>query len=129
GKTEYYLSLKNLKINPFELKDKGLISLLLKETIFQHGKTDFYSFTASMEALLDECIAMSGSIPELIENVRNVGRDDLKTRLVNMEATRTAVLVRLRPLEENESLRQIFYCEKSSIDLMNLDRCNILIDL
>lgn len=129
GRTEYYLSLKNLKVNPFELRDRGLVSLLLKETIFQHGKQDFFSFTPQMEAVLDECIGMSQSVPELIDNVRNVTRDKLKTKVMNLEMTRAALLVRLRPLEENESLRQIFYCDKSSIDLSNLDESNIVIDL
>lgn len=129
GKTEYYLSLSNLKVNPFELKDRGLVAMLLKETIFQQGRNDFYSFTPQMEAVLDECIGMSDSVPDLIENVRNATKDKLKTKVVNLEMTRAALLVRLRPLEENESLRQIFYCDKSTIDLANLDDRNIIIDL
>ncbi|MCP8315790.1 MAG: DUF87 domain-containing protein, partial [archaeon] len=41
GKTEYYATERNLKVNPFELGDYGLIRLLLKETIFKGIEVEY----------------------------------------------------------------------------------------
>lgn len=128
-KTEYYLSLRNLKINPFDLKDKGLIKLLIKETIFRKGRFDLYDFTPQMERVLDECIEMSNSIPNLIETIRNLSPDQLRTKTINLKATIAALLNRLGDLAENDTLRQIFYCEKSNIDLFHMSDKNVFIDL
>lgn len=39
-KTEYFATSLNLKINPFDLKDKQLIRILLKETVLKGIQTD-----------------------------------------------------------------------------------------
>ncbi len=128
-KTEYYATLHNLKVNPFDLNDKGLIRLLLKETVFQGVETEYWDLSPQMNYVLDQCIEKSSSIPQLIEKISYFYGQDLPFKLVNIERTKTALIVRLSPYKNNEVVREIFYCEKSSIDLNKLDDRNIIFDL
>jgi hypothetical protein len=129
GKTDYYDTTRNLKINPFDLKDKQLIRILLKETVLKGIQTEFWDLSPQMNYVLDMCIDKSNSIPELIDNVSYFRTDDLPFNLVGLERTKTALLVRLLPYKNNELIREIFYCDKSSVDLGRLDDRNIIFDL
>jgi hypothetical protein len=131
GKTEYYATLRNLKINPFDLKDKGIIKLLLRESVLRGKETeqDYWDLSPQMNYILDECVDKSSSIPELIDNVLYFRNDDTPVKLTSVEKSKTALLVRLLPYKNNEVLKEIFYCDKSSIDLNKLDDRNIVIDL
>ncbi len=129
GRTEYYATLHNLKVNPFDLNDKGLIRLLLKETVFQGVETEYWDLSPQMNYVLDQCIEKSNSIPQLIENISYFDGKDLPFKLVNIERTKTALIVRLSPYKNNEVVKEIFYCDKSSIDLNRLDDRNIIFDL
>lgn len=131
GKTEYYATTRNLKINPFDLKDKQLIRILLKETVLNvRGiETEFWDLSPQMNYVLDMCIEKSNSIPELIDNVSYFQTDDLPFNLAGLERTKTALLVRLLPYKNSDMLKEIFYCDRSSVDLSNLDDRNIVFDL
>lgn len=129
GKTEYYSTLHNLKINPFDLQDKGLIRLLLKETVFRGVETEYWDLSPQMNYVLDACIDRSNSIPELIQNVSYFQESDLPFKLVNIERTKTALLVRLSPYKNNDVVKEIFYCDKSTLDLNKLDDRNLIFDL
>jgi hypothetical protein len=129
GKTDYYATTRNLKINPFDLKDKQLIRILLKETVLKGIQTEFWDLSPQMNYVLDTCIDRSNSIPELINNVSYFNSDDLPFNLAGLERTKTALLVRLLPYKNNELIREIFYCDKSSVDLGRLDDRNIIFDL
>lgn len=129
GKTDYYAATRNLKINPFDLKDKQLIRILLKETVLKGIQTEFWDLSPQMNYVLDMCIERSDSIPELIDNVSYFHADDLPFNLAGLERTKTALLVRLLPYKTNEMIREIFYCDKSSVDLSRLDDRNIVFDL
>jgi len=129
GKTEYYSTERNLKINPFELGDYGLIRLLLKETIFKGIEVEYQELSPQMNYVLDKCILKSQSIPELIDNVMYYEGEDLPFKLVNLDRTKTALLVRLEPYKVNPVLKEIFYCNNSSLDLNKLDDRNIVFDL
>lgn len=130
GKTEYYATLRNFKINPFDLKDKGIIKVLLRESVLRGKETenDFWDLSPQMNYILDGCIDKSSSIPELIDNVTYFQDDYMPIKLTGIEKSKTALLVRLLPYKNNEVLREIFYCDKSSLDLNTLDDRNILID-
>lgn len=129
GKTDYYAATRNLKINPFDLKDKQLIRILLKETVLKGIQTEFWDLSPQMNYVLDTCIEKSDSIPELIDNVSYFQSDDLPFNLAGLERTKTALLVRLLPYKNNEMIREIFYCDKSSVDLGRLDDRNVIFDL
>jgi hypothetical protein len=126
---DYYATTKNLKINPFDLKDKQLIRILLKETVLKGIQTEFWDLSPQMNYVLDMCIDRSNSIPELIDNVSYFQSDDLPFNLVGLERTKTALLVRLLPYKNNDVLKEIFYCDRSSVDLSKLDDRNIIFDL
>jgi len=127
-KTEYYATERNLKVNPFDLGDIGLIRLLLKETIFKGIEIEYQELSPQMNYVLDKCILKSKSIPELIDTVTYYQGEDLPFRLVNLNRTKTALLVRLEPYRTNPALKEIFYCSSSSLDLNKLGDRNILFD-
>lgn len=129
NKTEYYATGKNLKINPFEVGDEGLVKLLLKETLFKGIEVEYQELSPQMNYVLDKCIAISKSIPELIDNVMNYEGKELSFKLSSLDKTKTALLVRLGPFRNNQALREIFHCTSSSLDLNELDDRNIVIDL
>lgn len=127
-KTEYYATERNLKVNPFDLGDIGLIKFLLKETIFKGIEVEYQELSPQMNYVLDKCILKSRSIPELIDNVTYYQDEHLPFELVNLNRTKTALLVRLEPYQTNPALKDIFYCNSSSLDLNNLGNRNILFD-
>ncbi|MDW8034627.1 MAG: DUF87 domain-containing protein [Nitrososphaerota archaeon] len=129
GKTEYYEIERNLRINPFDLNDIGLVKLLLKETIFKGIEVEYRDLSPQMNYVLNKCIEKSMSIPELIENVISYDEEDLPFKLTNLDRTKTALLVRLDPYRSNPALKEIFYCAKSSLDLNKLDDRNIVFNL
>jgi hypothetical protein len=63
--TLYYASGDNLRLNPFDLKDPGLIKILLMETIFKGVSQEYKELSPQMSFLLDKCILRSRSISEL----------------------------------------------------------------
>ena len=132
GKTEYYAALQNLKVNPFDLKDKGIIKLLLRESVLRGKETeqDFWDLSPQMDFILSECVDRSNSIPELIDNVLYFRDDDSALQLASIEKSKTALLVRLLPYKSNDVLKEIFYCDKSTIDLGNIfSHGNVVADL
>lgn len=128
GETEYYAVERNLKINPYDLNDYGLVKALLKETIFHGIETEYQDISPQMDYVLSRCIEKSNSIPELIDNVVSY-ESDLPFALVNLDRTKTALLVRLEPYKTNPALSEIFYTEASSVNLEKLDEKNCIIDL
>lgn len=82
-----------------------------------------------MNYILDACIDRSASIPELIDNVSNFRSDGLPFNIAGLERTKTALMVRLMPYKTNEIIKEIFYCDKSSIDLGHLHDRNLIFDL
>ena len=64
-----------------------------------------------------------------IENVINYQEESLPFKLVNLDRTKTALLVRLEPYKSNPALNEIFYCYKSSLDINKLDDRNIIFNL
>jgi len=128
GKTEYYTTYRNLKVNPFDLNDIGIVRLLLKETIFKGIEVEYRELSPQMNYVLDKCILKSKSIPELIDSVTDYQGDDLPFKLVNLDRTKTALLVRLEPYRTNHALKEIFHCNSSSLDLNKLEDRNILFD-
>lgn len=128
GETLYYSVGKNLRINPFELKDRGLVEMLLRETIFKGVETEYQDISPQMNFILTRCIEASNSIPDLLNNIAYYS-DDNPFRLSNIDKTKTALTVRLEPLRSNPVLREIFYTNNSSIDLNRLDQRNLVIDL
>lgn len=127
--TEYYEVEKNLRINPFDLNDTGLVKLLLKETIFKGIEVEYRDLSPQMNYVLNKCIESSASMPELIENVICYEEENLPFKLVNLDRTKTALLVRLEPYRSNPALNEIFYCPKSSLDLNKLDSKNLVFNL
>lgn len=127
--TEYYSTDKNLRINPYDLGDYGLVKILLRETIFHGIEVEYQDLSAQMNYVLDKCIQNSTSIPTLIDNVMSYEERDLPFRLSNIDKTKTALLVRLEPYKSNPALNEIFYTETSSINFDKLDSKNIIIDL
>lgn len=129
NRTEYYEVENNLKINPFDLNDVGLVRLLLKETIFKGIEVEYKELSPQMNYVLNKCIEKSMSIPELIENVIHYQDENLPFKLVNLDRTKTALLVRLEPYRSNPALNEIFHCYKSSLDLNRLDDRNLVFNL
>ncbi len=129
GETHYYSVESNLKVNPFELGDLGLVRALLKETIFRGIEVEYQDLSPQMNFVLDRCVQLSKSIPELIQKVTEYESNDLPFKLSNLNKTKTALLVRLEPYKTNPVLNQIFYCNNSSINLNDLGTKNIVIDL
>lgn len=129
GKTEYYATERNLRVNPFELGDLGLTRLLLKETIFKGVEVEYRDLSPQMNYVLDKCLFKSASIPELLDNVIYFQGEDLPFKLFNLDKTKTALLTRLEPYRTNPVLKEIFYCANSSLDLNKLDDRNMVFDL
>lgn len=129
GETSYYSAGTNLKINPFELGDVGLVKLLLKETIFKGIEVEYQELSPQMNFVLDACVQSSSSFPELIEKVSNYETTELPFKFSNLDKTKTALLVRLGPYKTNPVLNSLFYCTSSSIELDKLDSKNLIIDL
>lgn len=129
GETQYFAVGRNLKVNPFELGDLGLVKVLLKETIFKGIEVEYQDLSPQMNYVLDKCIQASNSIPELIQRVADYEADNLSFKLSNLNKTKTALLVRLEPYKTNPALNQIFYTGSSSIDLSKLASRNVIIDL
>lgn len=127
--TDYYTTDRNLKINPYDLNDYGLVRALLKEIIFRGIEVEYQDLSPQMNYVLDACIRESTSIPTLIDNVTNYEDNHLPFRLNSLEKTKTALLVRLEPYRSNPALSEIFYTETSSFNLEKFDDRNILIDL
>src|SRR6267143_4045671 len=69
GETEYYSTNTNLRINPYDLNDYGLVKTLMKETIFHGIEVEYQELSPQMNYLLEKCIQSSTSIPTLIDNV------------------------------------------------------------
>lgn len=128
-KTEYYATDTNLKINPYNLNDFGLVRALLKEIIFRGIEVEYQDLSPQMNYVLDQCIRESTSIPTLIDNVTNYEEQNLPFRLNSLDKTKTALLVRLEPYRSNPALSEIFYTETSSFNLEKFDDRNMLIDL
>lgn len=128
-KTEYYATDTNLKINPYDLNDFGLVRALLKEIIFRGIEVEYQDLSPQMNYVLDQCIRESTSIPTLIDNVTNYEEHNLPFRLNSLDKTKTAILVRLEPYRSNPALSEIFYTETSSFNLEKFDDRNMLIDL
>ena len=126
--TLYYDIERDMKVNPFDLNDVGLVRRLLKETIFKSVELEYQDLSPQMNFLLDKCILVSHSIPELIENVITY-RPKVPFRIPNIEATRMALLSRLNPFKDNPALRRIFYTFRSNINMESIGDRNIIIDL
>ncbi len=129
GETQYYATDDNLRINPYDLNDYGLVRTLLKETIFKGIEVEYQDISPQMNYVLDKCIKNSTSIPTLIDNIISYEEESLPFKLVNLDRTKTALLVRLEPYRSNPALSEIFYTETSSITLDGLDTKNFVIDL
>jgi hypothetical protein len=124
GKTEYYDVKSNLRINPFDLKDPGLIRELMRETVFKGIEKEYGDLSAQMNYVLQEAIAESKNMADLITKIR-----DYNDRSLNSLAkTKTALLVRLAPFMRSP-LKEIFLCTSSNPDLSKLSLTNIIIDL
>jgi hypothetical protein len=128
GETVYYSADRNLKINPYDLNDYGLVKALLKETIFRGIELEYQDVSPQMNYVLDKCIEESRSIPELIDNVVSY-ESDLPFNLANLDRTKTALLVRLEPYKSNPALSEIFYTEASTLDMDMLESKNFIVDL
>lgn len=128
NEVNYYSAGNNLKINPFELKDKGLVEMLLRETIFKGVETEYQDISPQMNFVLTKCIESSNSIPELLQNISTYSYNDF-FRLSNLDRTKTALIVRLEPLRSNPILKEILYTKNSSLDLNKLGEKNMIIDL
>jgi len=128
-KAEYYATDANLKINPYDLNDFGLVRVLLKEIIFRGIEVEYHDLSPQMNFVLDACIRNSTSIPTLIDNVTNYKDQHLPFKLNSLDKTKTALLVRLEPYRSNPALSEIFYTETSSFNLKKFDDRNMLIDL
>jgi predicted transcriptional regulator len=124
NETEYYASDVNLQINPFDLKDAGLIRELMRETVFKGIEQEYSDLSAQMQYVLNDAINDSKSMPDLI---RNVSAYD-KEKLTNLDRTKTALKVRLEPFMR-EPLSEVFNTSKSNPDLERLGEKNIFIDL
>jgi len=122
--TEYFAVDKNLKINPFDLGDPGLIRELMRETVFKGIEKEYVDLSAQMNFVLQETINESKNMEELIRNIKNYDRQ----KLTALDKTKTALLVRLDPFMRSP-LKEIFSCKKSNPDFSQLDDHNIVIDL
>ncbi len=126
--TLYYDVDSNLKVNPFDLQDPGLTKLLLMETIFKGIEFEYRDISPQMNYLLDKCILVSGSIPQLIANIITY-KPQIEFPLRNLDLTRTALLTRLNPFRDNPVLRSIFFVQKSSLDMTSLKGKNLVVNL
>ena len=124
GDVEYYAVDRNLKINPFDLKDPALVRELLRQTIFKGIEKEYLDLSAQMNFVLQETISQSNNLQELIDNIKSYD----KQRLTGLDKTKTALLVRLDPFMRSP-LREIFLCKKSNPSFDNLDEKNVVIDL
>lgn len=123
GKTEYYDVGSNLRINPFDLQDPALVRELLRETVFKGIEKEYSDLSAQMNFVLQETIARSSNMAELVQNIRNY-----EGQLNNVEKTKTALMVRLDPFLRSP-LKEIFFCRKSNPDFARLGECNTIMDL
>lgn len=121
---EYYDVGSNLRINPFDLNDPALVRELLRETVFKGIEKEYVDLSAQMNFVLQEAIAESKNMPELIENIKSYN----KHKLTSIDKTKTALLVRLDPFMRSP-LKEIFLCNKSNPDFTKLVDRNIIIDL
>lgn len=124
GETTYFDVGKNLRINPFDLKDSALIRELMRETIFKGIEKEYSDLSAQMNFVLNHSIEKSTNIAELIENIKNYHDQKLSA----IDRTKTALLVRLDPFLHSP-LKEIFVCKKSTIDWSSIDKQNIIINL
>lgn len=124
GQTEYFAVDRNLKINPFDLGDPGLVRELMRETVFKGIEKEYMDLSAQMNFVLQETIHESRNMEDLIRNIRSYDRQ----KLTALDKTKTALLVRLDPFLRSP-LREIFLCKKSNPDFSRLDEQNIVIDL
>ena len=123
-KTQYLAVGQNLRINPFDLRDPALIRELMRETVFKGIEKEYSDLSAQMNFVLNDTIAKSKNIAELVHKIKNYHDH----KLTALDRTKTALLVRLDPFMRSP-LKEIFGCKKSSIDLERLDEQNIVIDL
>jgi len=124
GGAEYFAVDRNLKINPFDLGDPGLVRELMRETVFKGIEKEYMDLSAQMNFVLQETIAESKNMEELIRNIKNYDRQ----KLTALDKTKTALLVRLDPFMRSP-LKEIFLCKKSNPDFSRLDEQNVIIDL
>ncbi len=122
--TKYCAVGKNLRINPFDLNDPGLIKELLRETVFKGIEKEYSDLSAQMNFVLQETINESRTIEELVYNIKSYNRE----KLTALQKTKTALLVRLDPFLRSP-LKEIFLCTKSNPDFTTIDEKNIIIDL
>ncbi|MEM3143175.1 MAG: DUF87 domain-containing protein [Candidatus Nitrosotenuis sp.] len=124
GGAEYFAVDRNLKINPFDLGDPGLIRELMRETVFKGIEKEYVDLSAQMNFVLQETISESKNMEDLIRNIKSYDRQ----KLTALDKTKTALLVRLDPFMRSP-LKEIFLCKKSNPDFSKLDDQNIIIDL
>lgn len=124
NRTEYFAVDRNLRINPFDLGDPGLIRELMRETVFKGIEKEYVDLSAQMNFVLQETISESKSIEGLINNIKSYDRQ----KLTALDKTKTALLVRLDPFMRSP-LKEIFFCKKSNPDFSRLDEQNVIIDL
>lgn len=124
GRTEYYDVGSNLRINPFDLNDPGLVRELMRETVFKGIEKEYVDLSAQMNFVLQDAIAESHNMAELIAKIKSYN----KQKLTGLDKTKTALLVRLDPFMRSP-LKEIFFCKKSNPDLEKLADRNIIIDL
>lgn len=123
-RAEYYDVGSNLRINPFDLKDPALIRELMRETVFKGIEKEYVDLSAQMNFVLQDAIAESQNMEELISNIRSYN----KQKLTGLDKTKTALLVRLDPFMRSP-LKEIFFCRKSNPDFEKLADNNVVIDL
>ncbi|MEP0826733.1 MAG: DUF87 domain-containing protein [Nitrososphaera sp.] len=123
-KTEYYDVGRNLRVNPFDLKDPGLIRELMRETVFKGIEKEYVDLSAQMNFVLQDAIAESQNMEELVSKIKSYS----KQKLTGLDKTKTALLVRLDPFMRSP-LKEIFFCKKSNPDLEKLADRNVVIDL
>lgn len=123
GNVDYY-DVNSIRINPFDLKDPALIRELFRESVFKGIEEEFVDLSAQMQFVLQEAIAESSNMMELIDNIRNYS----KRRLTSIEKTKTALMVRLDPFLRSP-LKEIFMCRKSNPDFSKLGDSHAIIDL
>lgn len=123
-KTDYYDVASNLRINPFDLKDPALIRELFRQTVFKGIEEEYVDLSAQMNFVLQEVIAESNNMQELIQKIKDYNRQ----KLTGLDKTKTALLVRLDPFLRSP-LKEIFACKKSNPDFNKLGDVNTIIDL
>lgn len=123
-RTEYYDVGSNLRINPFDLQDPGVVRELMRETVFKGIEKEYVDLSAQMNFVLQDAIGESRNMEELIAKIRSYN----KQKLTGLDKTKTALLVRLDPFMRSP-LKEIFFCKKSNPDLEKLTDRNVVIDL